>query len=297
MNPQQISKISFSLAEIAQKSILYEAILTPKPGLVDAVDSGSHKDMDIYTFIDSSSNLYKGFYLYAKNGISCDDNEQILFKNIRKIGIDIEKEMFNSTNNINTHKGINFSFGIVLAATGFYFKKNTNLKIGTLNKGDTSNILNICKNMTLDLIQNDFKNIPQNSYLTYGEKLYLKTGFTGIRGEVQNGFPTIEFIALPEIRKISSSTLKKENILHHILFKIMSVTDDSNIIKRGGFANLDFVKNISNKFLQNGGVYNNNYKEKIYEINKIFKEKNISSGGSADLLAICIYFAFLEGIF
>ena len=44
-------------ASAAVRGLLYEVSTTPKPGLVDRNNSGSHKDMDFFTFLDSSASL------------------------------------------------------------------------------------------------------------------------------------------------------------------------------------------------------------------------------------------------
>ena len=47
-------------ASCACRALLYEASVTPKPGLVDRCNSGSHTDMDFFTFSDSVSALPRG---------------------------------------------------------------------------------------------------------------------------------------------------------------------------------------------------------------------------------------------
>lgn len=296
MNRKLVDELSFKLAEYAQKSILYEAILTPKPGLVDAVDSGAHKDMDIYTFIDSSTSLFKGFYSYAKLGLTCKQDEKELFVKIRNIGIIAEKDMFKATDNVNTHKGINFSLGIVIAATGYYLKDMYKEQVNNFKPDDTLQILKIVKRMTEGLVKNDFRDLDQKEKLTNGEKIYLEKGFSGIRGEVEGGFPTVFNTSLPRLRFLSNNDIKKDRLLLDVLFHIMSVSIDSNVINRGGFETLEFVNEEALKFIEDGIIYQDNYQEKIEELNNVFIEKNISPGGAADLLAITIFFAFLESI-
>lgn len=294
---KNIENLSFRLAEYAQKSILYEAVLTPKPGLVDAVDTGSHNDMDIFTFIDSSSNLFKGFYLYARAGLLCEGSEKDLFSSIRKIGIEVENEMFKATKNINTHKGINFSMGIVLAAAGYYLRDKDIHDDIVLSSADAFEILNTVKIMTEGLVKRDFENISKKEKLTHGEKLYLEKGFSGIRGEAERGFPIVENISLPRLRQLSHKNVSTDQKLLDVLFHIMSVSDDSNIVNRGGLEALEFVKTISREFLESGIIHEDGYSEKILEMNKLFVEKNISPGGSADLLSITIFFGMLESVF
>lgn len=294
---KNIDKISFKFAEYAQRAILYEAVLTPKPGLVDAVNTGSHHDMDIFTFIDSSSNLFKGFYLYAKAGLECKGSEKELFSAIRKIGIQVEMDMFKATKNINTHKGINFSMGIVLAAVGYYLRDKDIDENIILAPSDTDEILNTVRVMTEGLVKSDFENIKKKEKLTHGEKLYVEKGFSGIRGEAERGFPTVEKTSLPRLREIGHSDMSMEQKLLDVLFHLMSISDDSNIVNRGGLEGLEFVKAASKEFLETGIIYEDGYREKIREMNNLFVEKNISPGGSADLLSITIFFGMLESVF
>lgn len=294
---KNIDKISFKFAEYAQRAILYEAVLTPKPGLVDAVNTGSHHDMDIFTFIDSSSNLFKGFYLYAKAGLECTGSEKELFIAIRKIGIQVEKDMFKATKNINTHKGINFSMGIVLAAAGYYLRDKDIDENIILAPSDTDEILNTVRVMTEGLVKSDFENIKKKEKLTHGERLYVEKGFSGIRGEAERGFPTVEKTSLPRLREIGHSDMSMEQKLLDVLFHLMSISDDSNIINRGGLEGLEFVKSVSKEFLMTGIIFEDGFREKIQEMNNLFVEKNISPGGSADLLSITIFFGMLESVF
>ncbi len=296
MKKETAEELSFKLAEYAQKAILYEAILTPKPGLVDSVDSGAHSDMNIYTFIDSSSNLFRGFYLYSLAGLSCKFDLKLLFKQARAIGIDVEKDMLIATDSVNTHKGINFSLGVALIAAGYYINKTKKTDFSDFDEQDTQNILEIIKDMVADLTERDFKGLDKKEILTNGERLYLETGFTGIRGEVEKGFPTVMELALPRLRALSSLDISMERKLLDVLFHIMSVSEDSNVVFRGGLKALDFVKGCSVKFIEDGGVFKADYKQKIEQMNRVFVEKNISPGGSADLLAVTLFFSFLENL-
>jgi len=261
------------------------------------VNTGSHHDMDIFTFIDSSSNLFKGFYLYAKAGLECTGSEKVLFSAIRKIGIQVEKDMFKATKNINTHKGINFSMGIVLAAAGYYLRDKDIDENTILAPSDTDEILNTVRVMTEGLVKSDFENIKKKEKLTHGERLYVEKGFSGIRGEAERGFPTVEKTSLPRLREIGHSDMSMEQKLLDVLFHLMSISDDSNIINRGGLEGLEFVKSVSKEFLMTGIIFEDGFREKIQEMNNLFVEKNISPGGSADLLSITIFFGMLESVF
>jgi len=49
--------MAMKISNLAVKAILYEVCASPKPGLVDRENSGAHRDMDIFTFVDSSAAL------------------------------------------------------------------------------------------------------------------------------------------------------------------------------------------------------------------------------------------------
>ena len=103
------------ISSLAMASLLYEVAATPKPGLVDRDNSGSHKDMDFYTFQSSAVSLNQFFEEFTLCGIknherSCED----IFALIRPIGIQAEAVMKQATNGVNTHKGMIFSLGIPL---------------------------------------------------------------------------------------------------------------------------------------------------------------------------------------
>lgn len=61
------------IAQNALKALLYEVVTNPKPGLVDPVDVGSHPDMNVYMFIDSSLSLGKYFIQAAEIGFNFAD--------------------------------------------------------------------------------------------------------------------------------------------------------------------------------------------------------------------------------
>jgi len=189
-------------ASSSVSAIIEEAELYPKPGLVDRYDQGAHKDMDINLMIKSANALLSGFYSYLETGLNHIGTLADLFSAVRKIGLEAEKDMFKATNGINTHKGANFSFGLILSALGYYLQ-NTGLK-SNLTTNDINNIFKIVKQMAENLVEIDFKNIRNKTNLTNGEKLYLQYNHGGIRKEAEEGYKIITEAALPELMKISA---------------------------------------------------------------------------------------------
>ncbi|MEG0775149.1 triphosphoribosyl-dephospho-CoA synthase CitG [Clostridium sp.] len=280
------------IASLGQRAILYEVSTTPKPGLVDRENSGSHKDMDFFTFMASSSALYKGIYECALAGMNFKEVDKTkLLDRIRRPGIQCEEAMFKATNGVNTHKGIIFSIGILSAVTGYLYMKSNKFKFNIDEVCDE--VKEVCK----DLAYKDFQHIPKKEKLTHGEWLFKEYGYKGIRGEVESGFNTVRNIAIPILTKWSNNKdLSMNDLFLQMLMSIMTQSEDTNVVMRGGVDSLQYVKEVSKEFLTQGGIYNKDAKEKLEEINEAFVAKNISPGGAADLLAVGIFLGLLQGI-
>ncbi len=101
------------------KALLYEVSVSPKPGLVDRFNNGSHHDMDFYSFVDSSVALIPHFKSMLRIGIeTAMETPEKTFRKLQYEGMNAESAMFNETQNVNTHKGAIFSIGIICGAIG-----------------------------------------------------------------------------------------------------------------------------------------------------------------------------------
>lgn len=276
------------VASYAERALLYEVTCTPKPGLVDAVDAGAHEDMDIFTFIKSSCVLRGYFEEFFKRGYQAEKELPLpeLFEQIRQLGLEAEQAMYQVTLGVNTHKGAIFSLGILLCATGYVHKQNTSITV--------EKVLSVTKKMLIRL-STDFKklDLAENQSYTAGEQLYLKYGISGIRGEASAGYPLVYNYALPFLKKSKGTT--HERMLDTLLY-IVTLAEDTNLIKRGGsLATLFEVRKKIKNYFDHGGSKSDQGKQDLATLNQEFKDKNLSIGGSADLLIVTLYFFFLEG--
>ncbi len=284
-------------SQAASKALLYEVTLTPKPGLVDCANDGSHSDMTLATFIDSTAVLTAHFYRYIKIGFdNFRQDPQIIFNLLREEGIEAERSMFDATNGINTHKGVNFSFALILGATGAYLAQNPNKKLkDSFTADDTRAICQLIVPMTSHLIANDLQNLAEKEQLTYGEKLYLNYGIKGPRGEAAEGYPSLTKNALPYLRNHANSTSDKRFLQLKLLLHLMTFVEDANLIHRGGIGALRTVQKEA-KELKDKNLASPDLCKQLSDYNDHLVQLHLSPGGSADLFALSLYFAFLEKI-
>ncbi|MFT8824816.1 MAG: triphosphoribosyl-dephospho-CoA synthase CitG [Liquorilactobacillus mali] len=276
------------LAEIAVTALLYEVVTNPKPGLVDPASNGAHKDMDVFTFIESAQSLRSYFHLAQEIGFEFAGNSlPEMFNQLRRVGVEAERKMFHATNGVNTHKGAIFSLGIFVCATA-YLQKNGVYSQSTL----TATI----KAMLINLLQNDFKEVSKKpkDKLSAGEFQFLKYKTMGIRGEAAAGYPAVFDLALPFLKSTKGNI--NERLLNTLMY-IAGHASDSNLIKRAqSLTILDEMKSWSARFFELGGSQTVTGIQFLNELDEVFKRRNLSLGGSADLLILTIFAGRIEGI-
>jgi triphosphoribosyl-dephospho-CoA synthase len=273
-----------TISQKALRALLYEVSASPKPGLVDRFNQGAHTDMDFFTFIDSSSALSIYFTYCVAEGVKYSGkNPEELFQTLRGLGINAEKAMFEATDGVNTHKGLIFSLGVICAAASCTIIEK---------ESEGVEIEMICEKvslMTQGLCLRELTFMNKSEGLTYGEKLFLKYGLRGIRREVESGFATVRNYSLPVLRELKSlKSFHINDILVQVLLHLMAVNEDTNIVARHDLKTLEYVQRYAQQVLDLGGMLTPKGMEMVFEMDKEFIRRNISPGGSADLLAVTV---------
>lgn len=278
------TKPTETLAMDALRAMLYEVSVTPKPGLVDPASQGPHPDMTVFTFIDSALSLHPYFTQCVGAGEAFAGSDLTeLFRQIRPLGVTAEHAMRAATNAVNTHKGAIFSLGILVTASAYAAKNELDLRATV-------------KTMLKGLTTHDFDGLADKStdQLTAGEKLYLRDGITGIRGEAEAGYPTVFDMALPALRQ-STGTLNQR--LLDTLLTIVANSTDTNLVKRAGSADIvPWAHQQAQDYLALGGSKTTAGWAKLQELNQVFERENLSLGGSADLLILTAFLGLREGV-
>lgn len=282
----KLSPFDADLQKVGQyltQAILLEVSTHPKPGLVTRLSNGAHKDMSVFTFMMSSAVLSKAFNDLQDIGQAHRGTLVELFCKLRSYGVGAEAELLRVTKGVNTQRGILFAGGIVSAVSGY-----------AMNMGLSRDaLLPLIKEMAAGLVARELKNLD-HAAMTAGEKLYYKYGITGIRGEVENGFPSVVNYGLPALEDAFDKGATINDALVHALISLMTVVEDSNVIWRTDYDTLLEVQRIAKNILSLGSVFTEKGRMAIAETERYFLQRRISPGGSADLLSVTITLYLLE---
>ena len=268
----------------ALKGLLYEVSLNPKPGLVDPVSMGSHTDMNMFTFIDSSLSLKSYLDKAFKLGRNFEGSDlKLLFNALRAEGVLAEQTMFNATNNVNTHKGAIFSLGIWVTAIAYSTKDGS---------ATMTEVRRVIQRMVEGLIEKDLAS--NRVATTAGEQQFQTYQLTGIRGEAVNGFPGVAEVAVPFLQATFGTMTQR---LLDTLMKIAATLEDSTLIKRAKTPDvLAEMKEWTSIYFKLGGSHTEQGMKYLCDLDRLFIERNLSIGGSADTLILTIFIGQLTGL-
>lgn len=281
--PQSVEVIAIA----AQEAMLMEVACTPAPGLVDRKNGGAHRDMDIFTFLKSSSALGPSMLRCAAAGHSHVGCLAMLLPTLRRIGRDAERAMFAATEGVNTQKGLIFLLGVLSAAAAFVDRK--------LTAPQAADICAAAAEICEGLVERELKPLREaagEKKLTAGERLYLRYHVAGIRGEMEAGLPSVAKIGLPAYQAAIEAGLPLNDALVETLLALMTVTQDTTILHRHGPETLRQVQREAADILAAGGMRTMRGRSLILKLDRQYIRQNISPGGSADLLA-AVYFLWV----
>lgn len=266
------------IGRCALRGLLDEVCATPKPGLVDRENNGSHADMDIFTFTASAAALAPYFTdcaVIGQNTRSLPPEET--FRVLRKAGRDAEAAMFAATGGINTHKGAVFTLGILCGAMGRLWRPEGGPR-------DPAEILRECARMTGETLQQELAESLTRPPRTAGERLYAEFGLAGIRGEMAAGLPSVGNIALPALHQYRHLGRNTSAVL--TLLTLIARVADTNMVSRGGPEKAREAAEKTARLLEEGPT-----PEKIRDLDRWFVSRRLSPGGCADLLAaaLCLH--------
>lgn len=284
-NDLNICKKAIKIGQAMTGGILLEASCNPAPGLVSPFSMGAHKDMNFLSFMLSTSAISPYFSLFGQVGLNWE-GEAPLLEILRPIGISAEEQLIQITGGVNTQRGILFLGGIVAAVSG-HIMKTEKISVNKI----CEKVSKVCEG----IVDNELGNLDSKNKYTHGEKLFKEHGIRGIRGEVEDGLPSVKNISYPRFVKAMEQGLGLNKAMIDSLIHLIEKVEDTTVLSRVGMNGLMKAQEGAREAINKGSVYTSEGKAYIEKLDKYFIENNISPGGCADLLAVTVAIYILEG--
>ncbi|SDK28020.1 triphosphoribosyl-dephospho-CoA synthase CitG [Aliiruegeria lutimaris] len=273
------------LSQLVHEALLVEVHLTPKPGLVDLRNNGAHSDMNVATFEASAAAIAPFFEQFFLSGVaSADMPATEALPELRRLGLIAEAAMFRATDGVNTHKGAIFAFGLALGAAGRLTAKGAALETVALC-GEVAAI-------AAGIVARDLDGANRTA-TTAGEYIYRRYGIRGARGEAESGFATVREIGLAAFRAARSHGAGEERCLLAALAALLAQNADTNLIARGGPEATEYVRREA-EAIAGLGANASDFIARLEALDDALIARNLSPGGTADLVGLTWFFARLE---
>ena len=199
-----------------------------------------------------------------------------------RIGKEAEQAMFSVTGGVNTHKGAIYAFGIVCAALGHIL----------VNGGDIFSVSSEIAKILAEYSRAECEYKGDNRETekrgiaggepgseTHGQKVARLYGAGGARAEAVCGFADAR-AGLEALRASGGDATAA-------LLAIMSVAADTNVLYRAGEDGLAFVQAGASRIARLSGA---DRAEALLDFDRELIDRNINPGGSADMLALALFF-------
>ena len=273
--------IPYIIGHLASMALQAELDTTPKPGLVDRNDNGAHRDMDHALMQRSIQALHPYFVRLAQLGFT---SKQPCHDEIVNIGIEAEREMFKATGGVNTHKGALFSIGLAaVALAGEAFCRITQAEgCGTMAYNDVNS-------KQIKSLSNSIASLARlfpDTNGTHGSKAKANNILKGALDNAREGYTQLFKAWLPfYIDRIAEGD---NYALHKTLLRIMCDLDDTNIVYRTSMETMQEVKTEARQMLDASRNIVS-FEAALQVMNTDYIHRNISPGGSADMLSLVVF--------
>ncbi|MEI6206591.1 MAG: triphosphoribosyl-dephospho-CoA synthase [Desulfuromonadales bacterium] len=258
-------------------ALRHEAMTWPKPGLVTPADPGSHSDMNIGTLLAGIRALEGTFSRMAAAAAGGQD-----LSPLQEIGREAEQRMLKVTGGVNTHRGAVYNLGFLVVAS---VRRDVDQALAGLGCGEVVQCLWGGQILTSRSTSRD----------SHGNQVYRRCAAAGARGEAGSGFPTVYQIGIPTLQRLLAAGYGRDRAMAGTLLALIEHLDDTNLLWRGGDEGLAYAQQSAKKFNAGGGVEQPDWQVQLVSMHHAFVERNLSPGGSADLLAATWVAYHLDG--
>jgi len=257
--PRHLEKLAQDLV----RGAFLELYLTPKPGLVDLNDNGSHSDLSVDR-MEASLQIVSCYLTDLSDALS--NGESLAFQ--VRLGTAAERTMLR-TLGTNCHRGYIFLSGMFLSASA----RMPSLEVPLLRE-------EIAALATRFFARGEYES-------TNGSKARAEYRVGGIRKEALSGFPSLFEQALPAFRNELASGGNRGTAVYAMLGRLMQTVEDTTALHRCGAHGLKIVQE-DGQTLERLVAERDDFLSFLSTRNDEYVEKNLTMGGVADLLALAL---------
>lgn len=262
---------ALQLADLSVEALIAEAVLTPKPALVDRRGPGAHRDLDLARLLRSAGSLHGAFVRMAVFAAGREP-DRALREQLALIGRAGERDMLAATGGSNAHRGAIWVIGLLVAARAMSGAGATSSEVAA-RAGRIAAFP-------------DRYAPPQDSH---GARVCRRYGVPGARGEARAGFPHVVNVGLPALWASRAGGADETCSRLDALMAIMASLDDTCLLHRGGRPALEAAQSGARAVLAAGGSSTASGRRALLRLDAELLARHASPGGCADLLAACLF--------
>lgn len=256
------------VAEVLVRGLQAELDLTPKPGLVDLWDSGSHSDLD-HTVMSRSISLLANYF---RQSVWLLQHGHAL-ERLRDLGVVTERKMV-ARLGTNTHRGAIFLGGLFISAV----HSSDSIDAESVSDAAAANAQRLFST-----------HCPMDTKGARTRQQY-RTG--GIVAEAVNGLPSVFKVGVPALEEANTLELDDRLGTFFALARLMRTVEDTTTLRRCGQSGLITLRR-DGALLENLLLGAHDPTEFLIRCNDRYRQCRLTMGGVADLLGICISWRLL----
>ncbi|HWZ63783.1 MAG TPA: triphosphoribosyl-dephospho-CoA synthase [Steroidobacteraceae bacterium] len=259
-----------ALGARAERALILEALLTPKPALVDRRGPGAHHDLDLARLLRSAHALRGSFERMA---LAADGGAVgvPLRERLGALGRRAELLMLTASGGSNTHRGAIYVLGLLVASLA-------------LSSADASPKELAATAARLARLPDRYAPLLDSN----GARACRTFGVGGARAEAAEGFPHVIRVGLPALKAARARGVGESGARLDALMAIMASLDDTCLLHRGGWPAVEAARRGARAVLAAGGSSSTPGRAQLLALDAELKRRNASPGGCADLLAACL---------
>ncbi|MDP2877775.1 MAG: triphosphoribosyl-dephospho-CoA synthase [Holophaga sp.] len=246
------------LAENLALGAHLELRVTPKPGLVDSHDNGSHADLT-YATMQTSANLLPMYFADLLNGFQ----QGVPLQTYVQAGLEAEARMFTAIHS-NAHKGYIFLSGLLLLAA-------------CECEGEIARLRTTLANLAGRFFAG-FDSSKSTS-------VRLRHTVGGIQAATERGLPAVFDHGWPRYQEVLSEGWGKEDAAFYLMAILMHQVEDTTAIHRCGVDGLARLQR-DGANLQRMLERRQSPQNWLAELNEDYRRIGLTMGGVADCMAL-----------